>query len=544
MDQHTLELLEFAKVRELLAGRAATSLGKELARSLAPGTNLSAIARRSNLTSEMSDALSAGSTPPFAGLGDIRALARRAAVGGVLEAEELATAAETMGAIGELDRWLDRVGSRFPRLGGLRETIAEYSGVVAAIGGCLDRRGKVLDNASRKLSVIRSEIAKAAERIQEILQALLRSPEIRRCLRYPNFTMVGHHYVLPVAKDFRGAVEGAIQRTSASNETVYIEPKAIAEQSAQLAFLRAREDKEIRRILRWLNAQVGQVADDLVRDLLALAELDLVHAQARLAIEFRMTPVDFSDDGLLVLDSARHPLLEHIFKMEAAASESSDQPRRDVVPIDLRLGASYRLLVVTGPNTGGKTVALKTAALLSVMAQAGMHIPVRAGARMPVFDQILADIGDEQSLEQSLSTFSSHMRRVTAILGAATERSFVILDELGAGTDPAEGAALGRAILDELDSIGCLAIVTTHLGELKTYALNNTRARNAAVEFDLETLEPRYTLHLGDVGRSNALLIARRLNVPGHLVDRAASYLGQGRNPLGAGMGRTPEASS
>ena len=551
MDTHTLDLLEFAKVRALVAARAACSLGKDAARAMGPSREPGEVRERQALTTEMTEALVAGLSPPFGGLHDIRPHVRRARIGAALTPEDLAETVETLRAVGNLDAWLVRAGDEFPRLGALRHGLGEFSEVANAIDSCVDPRGKILDTASRKLSAIRQEIGQVEGRIQETLRRMLRSPELRRILRYPNFTMVGHHYVLPIAKDHRGEIQGSVHRTSASNETVFIEPQAIAEQSAQLSYLRAKEEKEIRRILRWLSAQVGQVAETLLASLEILAGLDLIYARGRYSNDYRMSPPDFNTEGRLALRGARHPLLEALFQNDPAlaiaraaaplqaveGSESIDTPPppppvavvRTVVPVDVHLGIRFPMLIVTGPNTGGKTVAIKTVGLLAVMGQAGLHIPAQPGSVLPVFDEVLADIGDEQSLEQSLSTFSSHIRRVTAILGAATERSLVLLDELGAGTDPAEGAALGRAILDELDSIGCRAIVTTHIGDLKTYAFSNPRAENAAVEFDVETLQPRYRLHIGDIGQSNALQIARRLSLPDHIVNRAARYLEQGR---------------
>jgi DNA mismatch repair protein MutS2 len=570
MDSHTLELLEFKKIRTLLAARAACSLGKAAATGIEPGVEPGEIHARQSLTTEMVEALGSSLKPPFGGLHDIRHLARRASKESVLEAEELAETVETLRAIGNLDAWLVRVGEQFPRLGGLRQDVGEFSGLAVAIEGCLDNRGKVLDTASRRLSALRRDIGRAEERIQETLRQMLRSPEIRRILRFPNFSMVGHHYVLPVSKDHRGEMQGSVLRTSASNETVYVEPTAISEQSAQLSFLRAREAKEVRRILRWLSAQVGMVAEPLVATLDTMAELDLIHARARLSIEYRMSEPQFNQEGRLVLRDGRHPLLEALFRNDPAISPSparlataageaaavaseaaepaiapghrsglphADPPLSDVVnepksvtPIDVNLGLRFRILVVTGPNTGGKTVALKTVGLLAIMAQAGLHVPAGEGSQFPIFDDVLTDIGDEQSLEQSLSTFSSHVGRIKDILGKATSNSLVLLDELGAGTDPNDGAALGRAILDELDGIGCRAIVTTHIGDLKTYALSNPAAENAAVEFDDETFRPRYRLRIGDIGVSNALKIARQLHLPEHVVARAESYLSQTRS--------------
>jgi DNA mismatch repair protein MutS2 len=254
------------------------------------------------------------------------------------------------------------------------------------------------------------------------------------------------------------------------------------------------------------------------------ARLDLITAQARFSRDYRMSAPQLNTEGRLWLQQARHPLLEHLFRTSTAA----DQAPRQVVPIDVRLGFHFNILVITGPNTGGKTVSLKTTGLLCLMAQSGLHIPAAPGSLLPVFRHILADIGDEQSLEQSLSTFSAHMSRIATILRTATADSLVLLDELGAGTDPTEGAALGRAILDQLDQIGCRAMVTTHLGDLKTYAFSNPRAENGAVEFDVETLRPTYRLHIGQFGMSNALTIARRLQLPPELLQRAARYLHQG----------------
>ncbi|WP_435017548.1 endonuclease MutS2 [Tundrisphaera sp. TA3] len=551
MDAHTLELLEFDKVRALVAAQAACSLGKDAALRMEPSIDPGEIRNRQALTTEMADALASGLTPPFGGLHDIRAVVRRAQVGGMLAAEDFAVIVETLRAVGNLGDWLAKVGDEFPRLGGLRAEVGRFDAVANAIESCIDARGKILDTASRRLSAIRREMGQVEERIQETLRRMLRSNEIKRILRYPNFTMVGHHYVLPIAKEHRGEIQGSVHRTSSSNETVYIEPQAIAEQSAQLSFLRSKEEKEIRRILRWLGAQVGQEADLLLISLDTLAELDLVYARGRYSIDYAMTPPDFNTEGRLALRGARHPLLEALFrgdKLRAAkaieapaegeeAPEVEPEPTpppvpaepRKVVPIDVHLGLQFRILVVTGPNTGGKTVAIKTVGLLAIMAQAGLHIPANQGSMLPIFDDVLADIGDEQSLEQSLSTFSSHVRRVSSIFRKATERSLILMDEMGAGTDPAEGAALGRAILDEIDSIGSLAIVTTHIGDLKTYAFSNPRAENAAVEFDLESLKPLYRLHIGDIGQSNALQIARRLEMPEHLVARAARYLGEGQ---------------
>src|SRR5262249_3938247 len=274
------------------------------------------------------------------------------------------------------------------------------------------------------------------------------------------------------------------------------EPAEVAGLSAERVVLRGEEEREVHRVLRRLSGEVGRVARPLGFAIDAMARLDYVTAKAKFSRAFGHAPADVNTEGQLWLRQARHPILEVLF-----------QDAKKVVPIDVRLGQPFNLLIITGPNTGGKTVTLKTTGLLCLMAQTGMHIPAGQGSLVPVFHQIYADIGDEQSLEQSLSTFSSHISRISYILKNADQRSLVLLDELGAGTDPVEGAALGRAILDQLDHIACRAMVTTHLGDLKTYAFHNDRAENAAVEFDTETLLPTYRLHIGQYGMSNALKI-------------------------------------
>lgn len=527
-DTHTLELLEFAKVRELLAGRAATSLGKELARQLEPGTDAAAIRAELALVSEMVEVLGEGQTPPFAGLSDVRLLLRRASIGAMLQADQLLEVAAVLNCTGNMYRYRMRLDGRYEKLHVLLTPIEDLGPAAKTIHGSIDPRGHVLDMASPELAEIRRKLAEIDERVQHQIKRLLRDPELRKALRYANATVSGEHYVLPVAVNYRHKVPGVVHRTSSTGETVFIEPASVSKLSAEHVVLKGEEEREIQRILRRLTAEVGKVARPLGFAIDLLARLDLLTAKARLSRDFAMSAPVLSEDGKLWLRQARHPILENLFRTETDESREPGAvppPPRQVVPIDVRLGHGFNLLIITGPNTGGKTVCLKTTGLLCLMAQSGMHVLAAEGSMVPVFQQILADIGDEQSLEQSLSTFSSHISRIASILRTANAHSLVLLDELGAGTDPTEGAALGRAILDGLDSLRCRAMVTTHLGDLKTYAFSNERAENAAVEFNIETLRPTYRLFIGQFGMSNALRIARRLKLPRDLLQRAHRYL-------------------
>jgi DNA mismatch repair protein MutS2 len=530
MDAHTLDLLGFDKVRELLAGYTASSLGRDLALQLEPSTDADAIRKELSLTTEMVTALGLGQAPPFSGLHDVRLLARRAAIGTMLSAEQLIEVAESLNCTGAIYRYGRRLSEHLTGLIEMLAGIEDLGTVGKSIGGCIDGRGHVLDMASRDLAAVRQRLYDLDEKVKAEIRRLLNNPELRKILSYPNATVHGDHYVLPVSANHRHKFHGVVHRVSNTGETVFIEPASIANLSAERVALKAEEDREVKRVLRRLSGEVGRVSRPLIYALDVIARLDLVTAKARYSRDFDMYPPDVNTEGRLWLRNARHPLLESLFRNDPAPDSST--PRK-VVPIDLRLGIGFNLLVVTGPNTGGKTVTLKTTGLLCLMAQCGMHLPAGEGSLVPVFRHILADIGDEQSLEQSLSTFSSHVSRIAAIFEVATADSLVLLDELGAGTDPTEGAALGRAILDHLDKVGCRAIVTTHLGDLKTYAFNHDRAENGAVEFDVETMRPTYRLHVGQFGMSNALKIARRLKLPKELLKRAHKYLKRRKGKTG-----------
>lgn len=533
MDAHTLDLLGFDKLRELLANYTASSLGRDLARQIEPSTDAAVIRKEISLVTEMVTALGLNQAPPFSGLHDVRLIARRAAIGTMLTAEQLIEVAEALNCTGAMYRYRMRLAEHLSGLIDHLSGIEDLGTVGKSIGGCIDARGHVLDMASRDLAAVRQKLYELDEKVKAEIRRLLRDPELRKVLSYPNATVHGDHYVLPVAVNYKHKVPGVVHRVSGTGETLFVEPASIAGLSAERVQLKADEDREVKRVLRRLSSEVGRVAKPLVYSLDVIAKLDLICAKARYSRDFDMYPPDVNTEGKLWLRNARHPLLENLFRNEPNKSEApdpkseTDRPpaTRKVVPIDIRLGIGFNLLVITGPNTGGKTVTLKTTGLLCLMAQCGMHVPAGEGSLVPVFRHVLADIGDEQSLEQSLSTFSSHITRIGSIFRIADAESLLLFDELGAGTDPTEGAALGRAILDQLDHVGCRAIVTTHLGDLKTYAFNNDRAENGAVEFDVETMRPTYRLHIGQFGMSNALKIARRLKLPKELLKKAHRYL-------------------
>jgi len=392
------------------------------------------------------------------------------------------------------------------------------------IQGCIDPRGQVLDMASPELGAVRLKISVIEDAIQVQIRKIIADPEIKKILRYPNATFSGDHCVLPIPANHRMKIQGVVHRTSSTGDTLYIEPARVAKLSSERAVLKAAELREIGKILRRLSSEVGKIAIPITDSLEILAHVDLVYGKAKFSNAFLMVPPIIDKGSLLLLKQARHPLVEDLLNKQSLLVTSSGETKK-IVPIDVTLGSDYRLLVITGPNTGGKTISLKTVGLLTVMALSGMHIPALDGCVIPKLENVYADIGDEQSIEQSLSTFSSHISRISEIFKKVGGKNLVLLDEMGAGTDPIEGAALGRAILDGLGEKNCLGMVTTHLGDLKTYALDHDFAQNAAVEFDLETLRPTYRLLTGRFGKSNALRIAKRLDFPIELLRKAHRHL-------------------
>jgi DNA mismatch repair protein MutS2 len=419
-----------------------------------------------------------------------------------------------------LHRVLSRLGDQFPGLADCASRIPRCPNIVDEINRCLDERGNVRDGASRELARIRREERVAGDQIQNKLQHIIRSPQTAPFLQEALITQREGRYVIPLKADFRGRIRGITHDISASGATLFIEPLSVVELNNTWRQLQLAEQQEVDRILASLSALIADQRQEVEQTVETLAELDLAFAKARYAealdatepelIPFRPVAPSSNDPtsqpgATIRLLGARHPLLEP----EA------------VVPIDVALGDGTHVLVITGPNTGGKTVGLKTVGLLTLMAQAGMHIPAARGSTISPFEAVYADIGDEQSIEQNLSTFSSHLTNILSFLDRADGHSLVLLDELGAGTDPAEGAALARALLDYFRARGATALVATHYPELKTYAQLTSGVRNACVEFDPETLSPTFTLTIGLPGRSNALAIAQRLGLPKDIVEAA-----------------------
>jgi DNA mismatch repair protein MutS2 len=505
MDPRSAELLELPLVRQRLAASAAFSPSRRLASALEPSADPVVVARRLDETDEARWLLSVRPDVGIGGAHDIGPVVARAARGGRLDPGELWAVVETLTATARLAdalRELDR-----PLLHGLFRDLDALPGLRSRLEASVDPAGEILDSASPTLGGLRRTVRIAHERLRTRLETLIRS-EVGGALQEPLVTMRSGRYVVPVRADAQSRVKGIVHDRSASGQTLFVEPLIAIELSNAWREAQLAAQAEEERVLDELSGHVGMAAEALDGDLDALARFDLWMCRARLAEEMRAVRAETADSPRISLRAARHPGLSGT-----------------VVPVDVELGGTYTALVITGPNTGGKTVALRTVGLLALMHQSGLHVPAAEGSTLPIFRDVLADIGDEQSVAQSLSTFSGHLRTITRIVGAAGEGSLVLLDELGAGTDPTEGSALAQALLDHFIRAGALVVATTHYAELKTYAHNEPRARNASVDFDLATLAPTYHLTIGLPGTSQAFAIAERLGLPTALVEDARSRL-------------------
>jgi DNA mismatch repair protein MutS2 len=519
--QSTFEKLEFDVVRGAVADLCACGLGKKLALGMSPSTKPQVVRQWLEQVRELRGVAERYAMPPFGGVHDIREEVRACGFPTPLEPESFTRVGETLDATATLCAWFALLDDSTPQLQAIGTRVGNFGELARTINDAVDPRGHVRDYASERLASIRATIAQTRAHIGEVFDRLLRHSSLRGMLQYHGATFHGDRMVLPLKAEYRGRIPGIIHRSSDSGATLFVEPSESVELNNTIIRLREDEQREITRILIELCRKVHRSAEPILDTLRALALLDLVAAKCRYATRRSCTCPEVDESGVLDLHDARHPVLLEYFERQLAEGK----PERQVVPIDVRLGDDFDVLMVTGPNTGGKTVAIKTIGLITVMAQCGLPIPVGEGSRVSVFHQVFVDIGDEQSLQQSLSTFSSHLSNQLDILARSGPYSLVLIDELGAGTDPDEGAAIGHAVVGELLRLRAKAVITTHLSALKAIAFTERRVDNACVEFDAESLRPTYRLHLGEPGNSNALIIARRLGMPQRLVDLAKGRL-------------------
>ncbi len=518
MDAKTLHTLEYPKVLERLAGYCAFAASTEKAHKLQPTTNIDEATRRLAETSEAVQMLVTRPDLTIGGARDVRQAVDLAAHGGILAPTDLLDIKSTLIAARTLVRTFERLGGQYPTLFEIASQIPVSLGLVDGISRAISERGEILDSASDALAAIRRDLRIAHDRLMTKLQRMVSDPHTSPYLQEALITQRDGRYVLPLRAEFKGRIRAVVHDQSASGATLFVEPLSVVEHNNEFRELQLAERDEERRILTELSQQVGMQAGNILNTVDRVADLDLCFAKAKYsdslaASEPALHPIakpSGRHPGTIIrLFQARHPLLDPA----------------TVVPIDVELDAQTYAMVVTGPNTGGKTVTLKTIGLLALMAQSGLHIPAHSGSEISLFHNIYADIGDEQSIEQSLSTFSGHITNIIRILEHADRRSLVILDELGAGTDPQEGAALARALLTHLLERGITTLVTTHHPELKAFAHATPGVVNASVEFDLETLRPTFHLTIGLPGRSNALAIAQRLGMPEPIINSARSEL-------------------
>ena len=516
MNQHTLDVLEYDKIREILENYATSGLGKALAKRIRPLTDLHRIKQLMAETTELKRVLSPDAWLPLGGLHDISPFLEKLEQGEKsLPETEIVLIKETLRAGRLLKEYLQKQTESNTHLHQLARNISSYPEIEAKIERTFGASGEMLNSASSELKSMRREIQGLRGRIRNKLQGILRSKSVNPYLQ----SVVVHERkgrpVIAVQERHASRIPGAKRDKSDSGNTIFIEPAGVRDMGDALEAAINAEKAETVRILREVTAMIATKIEPLGKTLKQLAHIDLTYAKVRFSHDYEMNPPTLNTDGAINLKNARHPLL-----LALQHSDNSESVT-EVVPIDFRLDNDFNTLIITGPNTGGKTLALKTVGLLTLMAQSGMHVPAGADSTLAIFSHVAADIGDEQSIEQSLSTFSSHLRNIAEILSLADDKSLILLDELGGGTDPAEGGALGRSIIECLHSRKARTAVTTHITQLKELGYTVPGMENASVEFDIETLQPTYKLLIGTPGSSNALAIAKRLGLPHEVIENA-----------------------
>lgn len=508
MDKKILETLEYDKITAMLETHARCQIGKERARKLEPLTELAELNAELDLTSEAEAVLFRLGQSPVDEFPDTRDTLKRIKAVSALSMRELLDIASCLRAIRIAKSALTKEPDQM-RLAAMAVNLPSYKFIEDELNRCILNEDEMFDGASPALSRIRRELRVANEKVREKLNSMIRSSTYQQYLQDPIITMRNGRFVIPVKQEYRKQIPGLIHDQSGSGQTLFIEPAAVVELGNTFKKLLAQERDEIERILSELTSMVAPYGEDIYNALILLGEIDLRFAKAQLARDMNAVRPEMNDELRIRIVRGRHPLLD----------------KAKAVPIDIWLGEDFKTLIITGPNTGGKTVTLKTVGLFTLMAQAGMFVPADVGTRLGVFKNVYADIGDEQSIEQSLSTFSSHMTRLVGILKNADDKSLVLLDELGAGTDPIEGAALAMSILETLYGRRSTTLATTHYSEIKAFALARDGMENASMEFDIDKLCPTYRLFIGIPGKSNAFEISKRLGLDDDVINRAKQFL-------------------
>ena len=513
MNKKTFKVLEYPKIIEMLRQQAGCVMAKERIAELAPYTDIRKIREALQETSEASRAIVAKGNAPLGQIYDIGPALHFSRKGGTLTMRQLLQVLYNIRVASNMVTWFKSDLPELPILMGMAEVLATFPRLADNIDRCIISEDEMADSASPELRNIRRGIVRQNEAIRNRLGQIISSSDNKTFLQDAIVTMRDGRYVVPVKAEHRGRIPGIVHDQSSTGATIFIEPQVIVNLNNELRELELAEKAEIERILAELSGAVAEHFHDLVNNQKLLTEMDFIFAKGKLSVMMEADAPTMNESGLVNLKQARHPLIE----------------KKKVVPINVAVGGSeYTTLVVTGPNTGGKTVTLKTTGLLAMMAQSGLHIPALPSSQLPVFQKIYADIGDEQSIEQSLSTFSSHMKNIVEVVEKTGDDTLVLLDELGAGTDPTEGAALAIAVLERLRFQGATTIATTHYTELKKYALSTKGVENASMEFNVETLSPTYKLSIGIPGKSNAFEISKKLGLPEEIIDRASALIERG----------------